>query len=156
MKLIPTIFFWVVKPSIHIKYCPVLTLTFYNTHLYLQSVHSTREFPKHVFPVSGTRSRYLWALGSQNVFQLSGMCQSILWWLALFKLGADYIAPMMQDLRVERHITWRLILIDSLIWLGDLSPPRWGWDTSDLIHWRAAGLTAASFCETVLICTLIL
>jgi hypothetical protein len=32
------------------------------------------------------------------------LCQSILWRLALFKLGADYIAPIMQDLRVESHI----------------------------------------------------
>jgi hypothetical protein len=34
-----------------------------------------------------------------------GICQSILWRLALFKLGVRNIAPMMQDLRVERHIT---------------------------------------------------
>jgi hypothetical protein len=33
------------------------------------------------------------------------ICQSILWRLALFKLGARDIAPILQDLRVERHIT---------------------------------------------------
>ncbi len=51
------------------------------------------------------------------------------------------------------HVTWHdnpvprgLILIDSLIWLGDPSTPRWGRDSLDLTRWRAAGLTAASFC----------
>ncbi len=53
----------------------------------------------------------------------------------------------------SHHVTWYdnpvsrgLILIDSLMWLGDPSPPCWGRDLSDLTHWRAAGLTAASFC----------
>jgi hypothetical protein len=83
-------------------------------------------------------------------------CQSVLWRLVLFKLGANYIAPMMQDLRVERHITWQpniydnpvscgLILIDSLMWLGDLNLQLWEQDLLDLTRWRAAGLTAASF-----------
>ncbi len=50
-------------------------------------------------------------------------CQSILWRLVLFKLGADYIAPMMQDLRIERHITWRD--------MTTLCPAVWSW----LILW---------------------
>ncbi len=51
----------------------------------------------------------------------------------------------------SRDVIWQpcargLILIDSLIWLGDPSPPRCGRDSSDLTRWRAAGLTVASFC----------
>ncbi len=50
-------------------------------------------------------------------------CQRILWRLVLFKVGADYMAPMMQDLRVERHIM-----------SGDMTtlcPAVWSW----LILW---------------------
>jgi hypothetical protein len=51
----------------------------------------------------------------------------------------------------SRDVIWQpcsngLILIKSLIWLGDPSPPGWGRDSSDLTCWRAAGLTAVSFC----------
>jgi hypothetical protein len=49
--------------------------------------------------------------GEQNCLKaqkiLASFCQSILWWLALFKLDADLRCThesMMQDLRVERHI----------------------------------------------------
>jgi hypothetical protein len=46
----------------------------------------------------------------------------------------------------DNPVSRGLILIDSLMWLGDPSPPHWGRDSLDLTPWRAAGLTAASFC----------
>jgi hypothetical protein len=75
--------------------------------------------------------------------------------LDLFKVGADlHCAHDEGSPRwTSHHVTWydnpvslALILIDSLIWLGDPSLPHWGRDSSDLTRWRAAGLTTASFC----------
>jgi hypothetical protein len=97
-------------------------------------------------------------LYSQDAWRLltykGGNCQSILrrWpcsnWVQMISRPCCRISALNVT---SRDVIWQpcargLILIDSLIWLGDPSPPRSGGDSSDLTRWGAAGLTAASFC----------
>jgi hypothetical protein len=89
---------------------------------------------------------------------MSDPCQSILWRLVLFKLGTDlHRAHDAGSLRWTSHyVMWYdnpvsqgLILIDSLMRLGNPSPPHWGQDLSDLTLFKGAAQTAASLILSV-------